>query len=211
LRNLRPTGRSQFAEALFNAIRFVNLNRVQTGIENYGYGRYPTYSEQVVFVAVVDATSDSARKNFVSFIFNYLINHLSTNVQLQNGKFPKPLPAVGAELTDEPFRWDHKLFVVCLNLPSHPPQRVIQPAPHSNERKQIDLIVEKMNGNFKLYLNIYDNFLFLGKAFELSSHKSTNSIIEGILQRSQQNGVFVKFDRFGPAPNTIQSNINGGM
>jgi len=67
LRNLRPTGRSQFAEALFNAIRFINLSRVQSGIENFGYGRYPSYIEPVVFIAILDATSDSARKNFVSF------------------------------------------------------------------------------------------------------------------------------------------------
>jgi hypothetical protein len=75
LRCLRPTGRNQFAEALFNAIRFVNLTRVQSGIENYGYGRYPNYCEPVIFVSIVDASSDSERKSFVSHTFFFANSH----------------------------------------------------------------------------------------------------------------------------------------
>lgn len=41
-----------------SVLRFVNLNRMQTGIENYGYGRYPLYSEHVVIVSITDGASN---------------------------------------------------------------------------------------------------------------------------------------------------------
>ncbi|KAI6174997.1 VWFA domain-containing protein [Aphelenchoides bicaudatus] len=65
---------------------------VKSGIENYGYGRYPSYSEPVVFVAVIDATSESSKKNFLS-----------------HNRFPR-LSAPGSELTDEPFPLGSQTF-----------------------------------------------------------------------------------------------------
>lgn len=104
------------------------------------------------------------------------------------------MPAPGAEYTDEPFRWDHKLFVVNVCLPSHPPQRIAQPPVQTTERKQIEAIVEKMNG----------------KSFDFNSHKSTTTIIESILQRMQPNSVFIKFDRCESTSQNIQPTSNGG-
>lgn len=37
--------------------RFVNVNRLQTGIDNYGCGRYPFYMEPVVVVSITDGNS----------------------------------------------------------------------------------------------------------------------------------------------------------
>jgi hypothetical protein len=123
----------------------------------------------------------------VQLIFS---NANSGQFQLQGNKFPK-LPALGSDLTDEPFRWDHRLFTVFLNLSGHPSQRVSQQAAPSSERKQVEMIVEKMNGRF----------------FDLNSHKNTNAVIDGILQQMQKNGVFVRFDRHevGPAGSNVQS------
>ncbi|KAI6204025.1 VWFA domain-containing protein [Aphelenchoides besseyi] len=177
LRNLRPTGTMSFAEAFFNAIRFVNLNRVQTGIDNYGYGRFPSYSEPVIFIAIVDATCESPRNQFY-----------------KDGKFP-PLNAPGSELTDEPYRWDHKLFVVFVDLTGHAPfSRAVVERVATVERQQVESIVERLNG----------------RIFNADSPRTMSTIIEGILQRMQQNGVFVRFTRYlMPHLQQNGSNANG--
>lgn len=53
------------------------------------------------------------------------------------------------------------------------------------------MIVDKMNGRY----------------FDLNSHKSTNTVIEGILQLMQKNGVFVRFERheLGTTGSGVQS------
>ncbi|KAI1708015.1 integrator complex subunit 6-A [Ditylenchus destructor] len=51
LYNLRPNGVCDFLTSLESALRFVNLNRMQSGIDNYGYGRLPHCPEQVKFPA----------------------------------------------------------------------------------------------------------------------------------------------------------------
>lgn len=55
------------------------------------------------------------------------------------------------------------------------------------------------------YFSKFKHFI-LGKSFDLSSHKLTNAIIEGILVRIQPNSVFVKFERHGPPPPNVQAN-----
>uniref|UniRef100_A0A0R3QGW6 Zf-ISL3 domain-containing protein n=1 Tax=Brugia timori TaxID=42155 RepID=A0A0R3QGW6_9BILA len=38
----------------FFCSRFVNVNRLQTGIDNFGAGRYPFYIEPVVIISITD-------------------------------------------------------------------------------------------------------------------------------------------------------------
>lgn len=57
MRTLKTTGESCFLEAFNNAVRYINLNRVHTGIENYGYGRFPTFTEPVNFFCIIDYNS----------------------------------------------------------------------------------------------------------------------------------------------------------
>jgi hypothetical protein len=53
----------------------------------------------------------------------------------------------------------------------------------------VEVIVNKMNGRF----------------FDLNSHKTTNVVIDGILQRMQQNGVFVRFERHEIAGTSVKA------
>lgn len=43
--------------ALGESLRFLNLNRMQSGIDNYGCGRYPYYLEPAIIVAITDGNS----------------------------------------------------------------------------------------------------------------------------------------------------------
>lgn len=73
LRLLRASGSSDFLDAFYSAVRFVNLNRVQTGIENYGYGRYPSFTEPVNFIALIDFHSLQVSSDYVCLHFHSLI------------------------------------------------------------------------------------------------------------------------------------------
>lgn len=73
---------------------------MQIGLENYGFGRNPTYTDPVVFVAITDGSSLSD----------------PTFGAVDEIKFSKPT-SVGNELTEEPFRWDQRLFSIVLRLP----------------------------------------------------------------------------------------------
>ncbi|EPB75206.1 hypothetical protein ANCCEY_05720 [Ancylostoma ceylanicum] len=57
LKRLRPRGRGSISDAFMNALKFINVHRAQTGIDNYGCGRFPTYFEPVVLFAITDSTS----------------------------------------------------------------------------------------------------------------------------------------------------------
>uniref|UniRef100_A0A0K0CSS0 VWFA domain-containing protein n=1 Tax=Angiostrongylus cantonensis TaxID=6313 RepID=A0A0K0CSS0_ANGCA len=57
LKRLRPHGRGSIAEAFMNALKFINVHRAQTGIDNYGCGRFPAYFEPVILLAITDSTS----------------------------------------------------------------------------------------------------------------------------------------------------------
>lgn len=59
LKKLRPRGRGSISDAFMNALKFINVHRAQTGIDNYGCGRFPSYFEPVVLFAITDSTSVS--------------------------------------------------------------------------------------------------------------------------------------------------------
>uniref|UniRef100_A0A1I7RWK0 VWFA domain-containing protein n=1 Tax=Bursaphelenchus xylophilus TaxID=6326 RepID=A0A1I7RWK0_BURXY len=176
LRQLRASGSSDFIEAFYNALRFVNLNRTQTGIENYGYGRYPSFSEPVVFIAVVD------------------YNNLDLSEEFQDG-FP-PLPQPLGELTEEPFRWDHRLFVVGLDIPGHPPLDEIEDWMEEDEEEEYP--EESPTFEHSAAKNMIHKVN--GKLYRMRAAKQMNAILDAVLQKIQVNGVFVRLQQHGPEP-----------
>lgn len=83
------------------ALRYLNLNRLASGVDYYGHGRYPFYVEPAVIVTVTDGCSLTAPGGTVQ-------GEISV---------PKPV-AIGNELTREPFHWDQRVFSLVLRLPS---------------------------------------------------------------------------------------------
>uniref|UniRef100_A0A915E474 VWFA domain-containing protein n=1 Tax=Ditylenchus dipsaci TaxID=166011 RepID=A0A915E474_9BILA len=91
----------QYPMNVKSVLRFVNLNRLQTGIDNYGCGRFACYPEQVIIISVTDGLG------FLS------PTGVPSELKLSNST------TIGSELTVEPYRWDHRLFSIVLRFPGH--------------------------------------------------------------------------------------------
>uniref|UniRef100_A0A674MFL8 Integrator complex subunit 6 like n=1 Tax=Takifugu rubripes TaxID=31033 RepID=A0A674MFL8_TAKRU len=100
LKNLQASGLTTLGHALRTAFDLLNLNRLVSGIDNYGQGRNPFYLEPAVIITITDG--------------NKLTHSSGVPDELH---LPLHSPLVGSELTKEPFRWDQRLFALVLRLP----------------------------------------------------------------------------------------------
>uniref|UniRef100_A0A3Q3IGN1 VWFA domain-containing protein n=1 Tax=Monopterus albus TaxID=43700 RepID=A0A3Q3IGN1_MONAL len=100
LRNLQATGLTTIGQSLRTAFDLLNLNRLVTGIDNYGQGRNPFFLEPAIIIAITDG--------------NKLTSSGGVQDELQ---LPLTTPLPGSELTKEPFRWDQRLFALVLRIP----------------------------------------------------------------------------------------------
>ncbi|XP_054643815.1 integrator complex subunit 6 isoform X1 [Dunckerocampus dactyliophorus] len=102
LRNLQATGLTTIGQSLRTAFDLLNLNRLVTGIDNYGQGRNPFFLEPAIIIAITDG------------------NKLTSSGGVQDElHLPLTTPLPGSELTKEPFRWDQRLFALVLRIPGH--------------------------------------------------------------------------------------------
>ncbi|XP_013879592.1 integrator complex subunit 6 [Austrofundulus limnaeus] len=100
LKNLQASGLTTLGHALRTAFDLLNLNRLVSGIDNYGQGRNPFFLEPSVIITITDG--------------NRLTNSSGVPDELH---LPLNSPLAGSELTKEPFRWDQRLFALVLRLP----------------------------------------------------------------------------------------------
>nr|DBA20914.1 TPA: hypothetical protein GDO54_017649 [Pyxicephalus adspersus] len=100
LKNLQAAGLTTLGQALKSSFDLLNLNRLVSGIDNYGQGRNPFFLEPSILITI----TDGSKLTIPSGVQEEL--HLPLN---------SPLP--GSELTKEPFRWDQRLFALVLRLP----------------------------------------------------------------------------------------------
>ncbi|KAM6923892.1 integrator complex subunit 6 [Xenentodon cancila] len=100
LKNLQASGLTTLGHALRTAFDLLNLNRLVSGIDNYGQGRNPFFLEPSVIVTITDG--------------NKLTHSSGVPDELH---LPLNSPLAGSELTKEPFRWDQRLFALVLRLP----------------------------------------------------------------------------------------------
>ncbi|XP_061581811.1 integrator complex subunit 6 [Cololabis saira] len=100
LKNLQASGLTTLGHALRTAFDLLNLNRLVSGIDNYGQGRNPFFLEPSVIVTITDG--------------NKLTHSSGVPDELH---LPLHSPLAGSELTKEPFRWDQRLFALVLRLP----------------------------------------------------------------------------------------------
>ncbi|XP_052005025.1 integrator complex subunit 6-like [Xyrauchen texanus] len=102
LRNLQAIGLTTFGQSLRTAFDLLNLNRLVSGIDNYGQGRNPFFLEPAIILAITDG------------------NKLTSSSGVQDElHLPLTTPLPGSELTKEPFRWDQRLFSLVLRIPGH--------------------------------------------------------------------------------------------
>ncbi|XP_030223344.1 integrator complex subunit 6 isoform X1 [Gadus morhua] len=100
LKNLQASGLTTLGHALRTAFDLLNLNRLVSGIDNYGQGRNPFFLEPSVIITITDGNK---------------LTHSSGVPEELHLPLNSPLP--GSELTKEPFRWDQRLFALVLRLP----------------------------------------------------------------------------------------------
>nr|XP_006632944.1 PREDICTED: integrator complex subunit 6-like [Lepisosteus oculatus] len=100
LKNLHASGLTTLGQALRSSFDLLNLNRLVSGIDNYGQGRNPFFLEPSVIITITDGSKLTHNSGVQEEL------HLPLN---------SPLP--GSELTKEPFRWDQRLFALVLRLP----------------------------------------------------------------------------------------------
>ncbi|XP_034739529.1 integrator complex subunit 6 [Etheostoma cragini] len=100
LKNLQASGLTTLGHALRTAFDLLNLNRLVSGIDNYGQGRNPFFLEPSVIITITDG--------------NKLTQSSGVPDELH---LPLNSPLAGSELTKEPFRWDQRLFALVLRLP----------------------------------------------------------------------------------------------
>ncbi|XP_059377427.1 integrator complex subunit 6-like isoform X3 [Carassius carassius] len=100
LKNLQASGLTSLGHALRAAFDLLNLNRLVSGIDNYGQGRNPFFLEPSVIITITDGNK---------------LTHSSGVAEELHLPLNSPLP--GSELTKEPFRWDQRLFALVLRMP----------------------------------------------------------------------------------------------
>uniref|UniRef100_A0A8C9YWV7 Integrator complex subunit 6 n=1 Tax=Sander lucioperca TaxID=283035 RepID=A0A8C9YWV7_SANLU len=102
LRNLQAAGLTSIGQSLRTAFDLLNLNRLVTGIDNYGQGRNPFFLEPAIIITITDG------------------NKLTSTGGVQDElHLPLTTPLPGSELTKEPFRWDQRLFALVLRIPGN--------------------------------------------------------------------------------------------
>ncbi|XP_006877502.1 PREDICTED: protein DDX26B-like [Chrysochloris asiatica] len=100
LKHLQASGLTTLGHALRSSFDLLNLNRLISGIDNYGQGRNPFFLEPSILITITDG------------------NKLTSTAGVQEELYlPLNSPLPGSELTKEPFRWDQRLFALVLRLP----------------------------------------------------------------------------------------------
>ena len=112
LKNLEASGMTTLGSALKAVFDTLNINRMQSGIDMYGQGRYPYYLEPAVIVVV----TDGGKLTTAGTVQRDLILPMG-GTGTMGGMAGVP----GAELTREPFRWDQRLYALVLRMAGHPP------------------------------------------------------------------------------------------
>ena len=111
LKNLEATGMTTLGSALKAVFDTLNINRMQSGIDMYGQGRYPYFLEPAVIIVV----TDGGKLTTASTVQREL------NLPMGGAGMGGMSGVPGAELTREPFRWDQRLYALVLRMAGHPP------------------------------------------------------------------------------------------
>lgn len=128
LKNLEANGMTTMGSALKQVFDTLNINRMQTGIDMYGQGRYPFYLEPAVIVVISDGGK--------------LTTQASVQFELN---LPMHSSVPGSELTREPFRWDQRLYALVLRMAGTPPMN--QESGHvASDYSPIDAMCEVTGG-----------------------------------------------------------------
>ncbi|XP_041482664.1 integrator complex subunit 6-like isoform X1 [Lytechinus variegatus] len=173
LKNLQATGLTTLGHALKMTFDLLNVNRLYSGIDNYGQGRNPFYLEPAIVIAITDG------------------HRLSSNSGVQD-ELSLPMSHVlpGSELTREPFRWDQRLFALVLRLPGV-----------AGEKERMGPTSSLVNTDDSPISSMCE--VTGGRSYMVNSMKTLNQCLESLVQKVQSGVVvhFEKFGPDPGLPN----------
>lgn len=175
LKNLEASGMTTMGSALKAVFDTLNINRMQSGIDMYGQGRYPYYLEPAVIVVVTDGgkltTSNTVQRELT----------LPMTAGAVGGMSGVP----GAEMTREPFRWDQRLYALVLRMGGHPPISggQFESGHVASDHSPIDAMCEVTGG----------------RSYAVTSARVLHQCIESLVQKLQS-GVVIHFEKIGSDP-----------
>ncbi|KYR00824.1 type A von Willebrand factor domain-containing protein [Tieghemostelium lacteum] len=161
VKNLNAKDMSNLSYSIQKAFDLLNQFRIQSSIDNYGQGRIPWYIDPGVIILISDGGSLST--------FN---NIMDTFTQPRNQSFP--------DLSNEPFRWDQRMFSMLLRFGSintNSNQSTMDQQQQSNIFSSIGTVCESTGGKCQI----------------VNSVKSMIQTIESIVSKLHH-GVIVSFE-----------------
>ncbi|XP_063426619.1 integrator complex subunit 6-like [Mytilus trossulus] len=168
LKNLKAGGLTSMGPSLKHGFDLLNVNRMQSGIDTYGQGRCPYYLEPAVIITITDG------------------GKLTTNRGVQYElNLPMNTVVPGSELTNEPFRWDQRIFGLVLKLPGNFPVE----APYVNQ-----FIPSADNHPLDAMCEVTG-----GRSYAIYTQKMLHASLESLVQKVQT-GVVINFEKIGPDP-----------
>jgi len=174
LKNLEASGMTTMGSALKAVFDTLNINRMQSGIDMYGQGRYPYYLEPAVIVVVTDGGRLTTA------------NTVQRGLELpMSGSAGLGLMVPGGELTREPFRWDQRLYALVLRMAGHPPMSgAAGESGHvASDNSPVDAMCEVTGG----------------RSYAVTSARVLHQCIESLVQKLQS-GVVINFEKIGCDP-----------
>jgi len=175
LKNLEAAGMTTLGSALKAVFDTLNINRMQSGIDMYGQGRYPYYLEPAVIVVVTDGgkltTSSTVQREL--------------NLPMGGAGMGGMSGVPGAELTREPFRWDQRLYALVLRMAGHPPMTgsAGESGHVASDCSPVDAMCEVTGG----------------RSYAVTSNRVLHQCIESLVQKLQS-GVVIHFEKSGSDP-----------
>nr|XP_055123262.1 integrator complex subunit 6-like isoform X8 [Symphalangus syndactylus] len=171
LKNLQASGLTTLGQALRSSFDLLNLNRLISGIDNYGQvkkigGRNPFFLEPSILITITDGNKLTSTAGVQEEL------HLPLN---------SPLP--GSELTKEPFRWDQRLFALVLRLPGVASTEPEQLGSVPTDESAITQMCEVTGG----------------RSYCVRTQRMLNQCLESLVQKVQS-GVVINFEKTGPDP-----------
>ncbi|KRZ66776.1 Integrator complex subunit 6 [Trichinella papuae] len=128
LRNLKTQNSSSIGVPLSSAFHLLNVNRLQSGIDNFGYGRYPQWLEQAFIILFTDGHS--------------FVDDDGTLFNIDKIR----LPSFGSELYFDAYRWDQRIYAVVLRIPGLLPRKQYMGGPVPPCHGPIEAICERTGG-----------------------------------------------------------------
>ena len=178
LKNLEAAGMTTMGSALKAVFDTLNINRMQSGIDMYGQGRYPYYLEPAVIVVVTDGgkltTANKVEKELALPMAGGAVGGINS--------------VPGAELTREPFRWDQRLYALVLRMAGHPPMSgsAGESGHVASDHSPIEAMCEVTGG----------------RSYAVTSNRVLHQCIESLVQKLQS-GVVIHFEKHGGDPPVI--------